>query len=346
MFKSRTMKRSPLMLAIGLMAFCSTFAQSTDSAEFYFQKGIEEKTAKRYLVASNHLDKAIQFNAKFKEAYIESGYVNLEMRKTDKAMMQFNKVLELDPSNTVASKELMELYYSYRQFAKAKDMANKCSSCLNAEKIKAMCSYNEEDYGNAVKGLTSYLAKNPTDADATYTLARSYLDMEDYKNAMPYYNKAVVLNSEKNMWIYELGLLYYSQEDYKNAVVFFNKAAEKGYPQKSDFVENLGYAYMFSGQTEQGEKLLLALLEKKPNNKELLRDMAEAFYTGKMYQKSLNYCQKLMEMDANDGKALYQAGLCFQKMGQKDKGQGMCDKAIEMDPSLNGLRQKQMTMGL
>jgi len=29
-------------------------------------------------------------------------------------------------------------------------------------------------------------------------------------------------------------------------------------------------------------------------------------------------------------------------MGQKDKGQGMCDKAIELDPSLNGLRQKQM----
>ena len=99
---------------------------------------------------------------------------------------------------------------------------------------------------------------------------------------------------------------------------------------------------MFSGQTEQGEKLLLDLLQKKPNNKDLLRDMAEAFYNGKMYQKSLGYCQKLMEIDTKDGKALYQAGLCFQKMGQKDKGQGMCDKAIELDPSLNSMRQKSM----
>jgi tetratricopeptide (TPR) repeat protein len=78
----------------------------------------------------------------------------------------------------------------------------------------------------------------------------------------------------------------------------------------------------------------------------MIRDMAEAFYKGKDFQKSLNYCQKLMEMDTKDGKALYQAGLCFQKMGQKDKGQSMCDKAIEMDPSLNSLRQKSMTMGL
>ena len=39
--KPRTMKRNPLMLAIGLMAFSQTFAQKADSSEFYFQKGIE-----------------------------------------------------------------------------------------------------------------------------------------------------------------------------------------------------------------------------------------------------------------------------------------------------------------
>jgi len=337
------MKFNPLKLVVCLLVYTGSHAQQTDSSEAYFQKGIEEKTAKRFLVASNWFDKAIQANPKFTQAYIESGYVNIEMRKTDKAMLQFNKVLEMQPGNPVAVKELMEMYYSYRMYAKAKEMASKCSSCLNAEKIKAMCSYQEEDYGTAVKGLTSYLSKNPADAEATYTLARSFLDMEDYRNAIPAYNKAVLLDGEKNVWMYELGLLYYSQEDYKNAVVLFNKAAEKGYPQKSDFQENLGYAYMFSGQHEQGEKLLLDLLQKKPNNKDLMRDMAEAFYNGKMYDKSINYCQKLMEMDMKDGKALYQAGLCFQKMGQKDKGQGMCDKAIEMDPSLAGMRQKSMS---
>ncbi len=335
--------RNPLMLAIGLMAFSTVFAQKTDSSEIYFQKAIEEKTNKRVLKADMALDKAIQFNPKYKEAYLESGYVNLEMRKTDKAMLHFNKVLELEPNNLTATKELMELYYNYRQFSRAKEMANKCSGCLNSEKIKAMCSYQEEDYVSAVKGLLSYLSKKPTDAEATYTLARTYLDMEDYKNAVPYYNKAVLLDGEKNVWMYELGLLYYSQENYKDAVTFFTKAAEKGYPQKTDFQENLGYAYMFSGQHEQGEKILLALLKSKPNNTDLMRDMAEAFYKGKMYDKSLGYCQKIMELNAKDGKALYQAGLCFQKMGQKDKGQAMCDQAIEFDPSLAGMRQKQMT---
>ena len=53
-----------------------------------------------------------------------------------------------------------------------------------------------------------------------------------------------------------------------------------------------------------------------------------------------------MEADPNDAKALYQAGLNFQKMGQKDRGQQMCDKAIEMDPSLENLRRKKEMPGM
>jgi tetratricopeptide (TPR) repeat protein len=335
------MKKAP-MTAMLVLACIQLFSQQTDSAEIYFQKGIEQRTAKKFLLAAQYLDKAVMFNPKYKEAYLENGYVNLEMRKTDNAIINFSKVLEIDPSNAQATNELMELYFNYRQFSKAKEMAAKCSSCLNAEKITAMSYFQEEDYGNAVKGLMSYLTKNPQDPEATYTLGRSYLEMEQFKQAIPYYTKAVVLNEEKNMWAYELGMIYYTIEDFKNAVVYFNKAADKGYPKKSDFVENLGYAYMYSGQTEQGEKMLGEIMAKRPGDKEMLRDMAEVFYQTKMYDKSLGYCQKLMEMDMKDGKALYQAGLCFQKMGQKDKGQAMCDQAIELDPSLAGKRQKQM----
>jgi len=45
--------------------------------------------------------------------------------------------------------------------------------------------------------------------------------------------------------------------------------------------------------------------------------------------------------------ALYMAGITFQKLGDKAKGQQMCDKAIEMEPALAKNRQKQeMPFGL
>ncbi len=330
----------------GTILACAKVSGQTDSAAVYFQKGMEESAARRFLTASKAFDKASQFNPKMKEAWLQNGQANLEMRKTDVAKGHFTKLYDLEPTNQVAIKELASLYYDYRQFQKAIEFAKKCTGCEKSPKIMAMSSYHLEDYATAIKGLTQVVAQNPSDAEATYTMGRAYLDMEDYKAAVPWYNKAIALDPEKNSWAYELGLLYYNQNDFKNAVSLFSKANAAGYPQSSDYLENLGYAYIYSGEFEKGEKLLLAILAKKPGSKDILRDIAEAYYAQKLYDKSLEFCQKLLELDAKDASALYQAGLCFQKKGQKDKGQAMCDKAIEMDPSLASKRQKNMSMGL
>jgi hypothetical protein len=49
----------------------------------------------------------------------------------------------------------------------------------------------------------------------------------------------------------------------------------------------------------------------------------------------------LLTLNPKDAQALFMAGMTFQKKGDKQKGQKICDKAIEMDPSLASHRQKQ-----
>lgn len=335
-----------LLSLILLFISCSLFAQSTDSALHFFQKGIEEKTATKYLLSSNYFEKAIKLDPNFTNAYVENAFVNLEMRRTDAAMKNFIKVLELEPTNQLAIKELVHLNFNYRQYQKAIDFAQKCTSCDDKDRIIAMSYFQMEDYAKAEKILVGLIAKNPKDAEATYTAARNYLEMGLEQKAIPFYVKAVELDPTQSKWSFELGLIYYNNNNHKNAVVYFNKAADNGYYRSNDFNENLGFSYIYSGEFEKGETLLLEIIARKPGDKEVLRDIAEAYYQRKLYDKSLEFCQKLMEMDMQDGKALYQAGLCFQKKGQKEKGQQMCDKAIELDPTLAGLRQKKMTMGM
>lgn len=331
-----------------LLFFLSTgiFAQKNDSSRFYFKKGMEEKNARRFLVASQAFEKAIKFDPTYTEAYLENGYVSLEMRKTDPAIRNFTKVYELQPSNKAVVKELMDLYYNYRQYNKATEFANKCMDCKGAQRIIGMSYYKQEDYGKAEKALLLALSKDGNDAEATYTLARTYLDMEEYKKAVPYYEKAVNMDKTKNVWMYELGLLYFNLTNYKAAVSSFTSAMERGYAVSNDLNENLGYASLYSGDYDKGEQLLLNIWNKKPGNKDLLRDMSEVLYQQKQYDRSLVYCQKLMELNPNDAKALYQAGLNFQKKGNKDRGQQMCDKAIEMDPSLASLRREKKMPGM
>jgi tetratricopeptide (TPR) repeat protein len=332
-------------LILVLVSFFS-FSQSPDSSFYYFEKGIEEKTAGRYLLASNHFKNAIQHNANYTEAYIENGLVNKEMRRTDASKQNFTKAYELDNNNAIAIKELMELYFSYRQYQNAIDFAQKCKTCSNKDRVIAMSYFQMEDYGKAEILLLNLVEKDPQDAEATYTLARTFLEMGLEEKGIPYYVKAIQLDATKSKWHFELGLLYYNNDNYKNAVASFNKAADNGFIQSNDFNETLGFAYLYNNEFDKGEKLLNEIILRKPGDKELLRDIALAFYDRKMYDKCLTYCQKLMEMDMKDGNALYQAGLCFQKKGQQSKGQQMCDKAIELDPSLAGLRQKKMSIGL
>ena len=316
-----------------------------DSAQFFYSKGLEEKAAKHFSVASQLFTKAVSINTSFTEAYIENGYANLEMHKTDQAKENFTKAYTLQPSNSTSIKELANLYFDYRQWDKAIEFAKKCTDCANSARIIGMSNYEKEDYGQAEKYLLQAIAKTPADAQAQYTLARTYIEMELEQKAVPYFEKAVSLNPDKNAWAYELGLLYYNNEDFKNSVRAFETAAAHGYVESNDFNENYGYSLLYSGNFAKGEEKLMGVYQRKPGDKTIIRDLAQVLYAKQQYNRSLDYCQKLLEMDPKDGKALYQAGMDFQKLGQKDKGQGMCEQAIKMDPSLESLRTKKMDMG-
>ena len=298
-----------------------------------------------YQLAARNFESALNANPNNTDAYLQLALTNLDMRRTDKAILYLTKANQLRPDNKLIIQHLMNLYFDYRQFTKAIEMAEKCKTCDGAKRVLGICYYQQEDYATAAGFLQDYLSTRQDDAEAQYTLARTFLDMEEYKKSLPFFEKAVTLKDAKASWSYELGLLYYTLEDYKHAVSSFDKAKESGYNGGNDFFENLGYACLYTGEYARGEELLLNIWKRKPSNTDIFRDMAEIFYKQKQFDKSLEYCQRLMEKDPKDAKALYQAGLVFQKRGDKDRGQQMCDAAIEMDPALASLRRKKEMPG-
>lgn len=332
------MKNLSLTLA-ALFTFTQLFSQS-DSAHIYLKKGTDEVIAKRYMVAAKYFDKAIQFDPKYTDAYIENGKVNLLMRRLYFAQSNFEKAYELQPNNQIAISELATIYINNKQYEKATELAQKCKSCADIDRIMAMGNFKMEDYAKAITGLEKVLAKNPNDAEAAYTLGRSYLEIEDFRNAIKLYQKALALDPTKNVWMYELALQLANSNDYVNAKKYFLMAADAGYAKSNDYYENLGFACINTGDIENGVKYLNIVLSRRPNNKELINDIAQAMYSSKHYEEALGYYQKILELNPKDASALYMAGISFQKMGQKDRGVAMCDEAIKLDPALAKNRQK------
>ena len=165
--------------------------------------------------------------------------------------------------------------------------------------------------------------------------------MEKTNEALSLFEKATQLDASKFQWKYETGLLFYNQSDYKNALKYFDAAIAAGLQKNNDVYENYGFAQLYTGDSEGGIKTLEIVNKRKPNNTQLLNNIAHAMYSTAQYQDAVNYYEKLLIINPKDASSLYMAGISFQKMGQKVKGQQLCDKAIEMDPSLAKNRQKQ-----
>jgi tetratricopeptide (TPR) repeat protein len=256
-----------------------------------------------------------------------------------KAYENFEKANELDPKNNEVINELATLSFNNHQFQKAIELAEKCLNCNNTSRILGMSYYNLEDYGKAEKYLKVALLQNQQDADVAYTLGRIYLELDNFQNAISCFQKSIDLQ-KNNQWMYELGLIYYNVNDYKNALKYFHMAADNGYNKTNDFYENYGFAQLYSGDTENGIKTLKIVLERKPNNRELLNNIAYAMYDTKKYNEALEYFTKVLEINPKDAPTLFMAGMTFQKLGDKEKGQKLCDNAISLDPSLKKYRQK------
>ena len=340
------MKNFFLTLSVCFISLFS-YSQNLDSATFYYQAGIEKSNEKLYAVAAKDFDKAISFNPNYIDAYVSNGKNDLEMSRVGPATENFTKAYQLDPKNNEVIKQLSSLYFNNRQFQKAIDLAQQCNNCDNSNRILGMSNYNLEDYAKAEQYLKLALTNNDKDAEAYYTLGLTYLELENEKSAIDQYLKAIALEPTKNLWIYELGLIYYNQNDYKSALKYFDMAADNGYNKTNDFFENYGFAQLYTGDTDNGMKTLNIVMERKPNNKELLNNIAHAMYDTKKYNEALDYFKKLLDLDPKDAPSLFMAGLTLQKLGQKEKGQKICDNAIAMDPSLTRYRQKkEMPQGL
>ncbi|MES2880510.1 MAG: tetratricopeptide repeat protein [Bacteroidota bacterium] len=334
-----------LLLGVAI-AFTTTAFSQTDSSAFFLNKGLDEKDRGRRAESLKQFEKAYQYNKNSKEVISELAAAYLDLRKYAQAKEKFLTLETMGEKTDSTYRQLMLLSFSMRQFDDAIKYASALKRAYPAEKTAYYLGksfYEKDDLGNAIKYLDIAAKENPENADIPYTVARSYSDMQNFAKAIPYFQKAVELNPTQNRWIYEMALIYYGMNDDKNSLKYMLLAAEKGYKKDNEYTQNLATAYLNAGQPSEGIAMLKELLARRPNDKALLNSIAEAYYNAKMYDDAIASWDVVLQNDKKDAEALYMIGVSYQKKGEKEKGMAICDKAIEMDPSLQGLK-KEMKM--
>ncbi len=350
----QTLLLIPIALGVSVLTHAQTKSADTgpnsDSVTFYLQKGLQEKQTGRRMEALKNFEKAFQYDQNNKAIVGELAASYLDLRKYSQAKETYLKLEALGDQSPRTYKQIMDLSYNLKQNEDVIAYANKLKKADPSEKVNfyvGKIHYQDENYGEAIKYLEAAGKEDKSNAEAPYLIARSYADMQNYKQAIPYFLKAIELDTSKNSWIYELALIYYAIHDDKNALKYMLLAGEKGFKRSNEYLENLGIAYLNLGQLDQGVGIMNEILKKRPSDMNILNLVAEAYYYKGKYQDAIDYWDKILTYDKENASALYMIGMSYQKKGEKEKGQFLCDKAIEMDPTLSALKQKkQLPVGL
>ena len=322
------------------------FAQS-DSSAFYLQKGLDEKAKGHSLIAVQQLEKAYNFNKNDKQIVSELAADYLGLRRYGQARDKFLQLEEMGDKSDSTYRQLTLLSFNTRKW----DDAIKYALLLKKQNVNEKLAwyigksyYEKEDLGNAIKYFGFAAKEDPANPEIPYTIARAYADMMNYKEAIPNFLKAIELKPDPR-WIYETALIYYAVPDEQNSLKYMLMAGEKGYKQDNEYLQNLAIAYTNAGKQDEAINLLKGILERRPTDINIINMLAEANYDSKKYDEAIAYYDKLMQIDSKNAEALYMTGMCFQKKGEKQKGMAICDKAIQLDPSLQNLKQEKKIPG-
>lgn len=332
-----------LVLTAAILGVSALVHAQTDSSAHFLQKGLEEKGKGRRMESLRQFEKAYSYNKNNKEVVSELASAYLDLRRYAQAREKFMQLEQMGDRSVETYKQLMNLSFNGRQFDDAIKYANILKKTDGSQQVAyyiGKANYEKENLGEAIKYLDIAAKEDPNNPEVPYLVARAYSDMQNFKQAIPYFQKAIALKPTDSRWIYEMALIYYGMNDDQNALKYMLEAGEKGYKKDNEYLQNLSVAYLNTGNAEQGIAILKDALQRRPTDMALLNMVAEAYYDAKKYNEAIEHWDQVLAIDKTNAEALYMIGMSYQKKGDKQKGQALCDRAIQMDPSLSGLKQK------
>ncbi|MDP4130095.1 MAG: tetratricopeptide repeat protein [Bacteroidota bacterium] len=333
--------RNGVICLITLAFILKAQAQSADSSRFFYLKALNEKSNRLNLVAYNDFQRSLQYDSTNPDVLRETGLSAVTLRKYENAIVVFERLLRIQQNDTTGINQLAILYFWTQKWDKAVHYASRALQLHTGSNNYYMLGksyYEMEDYGHAFSYLPTAAAEDPKNAEIPYLIARAYVDMSNYKPAIPYFQKAIALDSSKVQWLYECALVYATIYDDVSAIKYYDIAAARGYKKDNDFYENLADSYIAAGQAAKGLQILQDLVAKKPADLELLNSLGFTSYKLKKYDEAIEYWDRILSYDKQNGRALYMIGMAYQKKGDTQKGKELCDKAIALDPSLKNLK--------
>lgn len=298
------MHRYMFSALIGLLILKTGLSQTPKTATQLYNEGIKFKDQKKYADAVTSFKKAIALDAGYKEALYQAGWCSSELKNYNEALSFLQKAKSLWPNEPKVYLELGYAYENLKKISDAKINYNKClelkSDYALAYKYLGYLYYDEVDYKKALENFNQYANYESNITSDQFYYKKGYCENElgKYNDAIASLKNAIQLYADDANTYNELGYANYQLENSDDALNNYNKAFQLN--PKSTTASN-GIADVYR--------------DLKKNTKEALK-----------------YYLRTLETDANNKKANYWAGWCYNDLQKYNDAVPLLKKAIEADP--------------
>lgn len=254
-----------------LVFTCIANAWSQPGNMDYFAEGKKAKDAKNYTLAAEHFKKATDqkptdgeawyqlgwcYNelAKYEDAvkvlknaktylsdqakvFYESGFANDYANKTDDAVADYKKCLELNPSYSTAYRDLANIYFNVdKDYETALDYYNDYINYSLESEVgsktwykKGYCENEAAEYEDALISLKKSVALDAKYGPAFKEFGYAYYGLKKYDDALVELNKSLQLEESSTAYYY-CGLCYIATNQKTKALEMHKKLVDLNSP--------------------------------------------------------------------------------------------------------------------
>ena len=291
---------------------------------------------KKYNMALDCFQRAIEINNKYPIPYLNIGYYYSDVKKDyKKAIEYYQKALEIDSTFTLSLTNQALSYWRLNQFEESKQC------CFKALKIDSNDAYawtrlaiiyaSMKKNDSALYFYKRAINVDSSDGNSWNNLGNFYFDQKKYKEAEFAYKSGIERDSNNiDLWK-NLGDIYAhtSIKKYDSALYFYNRAINVDSSDGNSW-NNLGNFYFYQKKYKEAEFVYKSGIERDSNNIDLWKNLGDIYNSTNNFERSQFCFKKAISIDSKSVDAWLRLADFYAQQGMDSSL--ICDKvAISID---------------
>jgi tetratricopeptide (TPR) repeat protein len=295
----------PIFLLIGMNDFekgkASGEGNTNDEMQDFYGLGLTCFNMGNYASAINNLNKSIELQPEYDDAYCVRGQCYFQLGEYEKAIKDFGKAIELSPE---------ESWYIFN---------------------RGLCYYFLKDYIKAILDFTATVTIEPDAVDALNYLGLCYYKLSEYEGAIDYFSK--VMQKRADWGRYNRGRCYYKVSKYERAIIDFDKAIELNPKSEKAFYWR-GLCYFELGDFLRALANLDKAVQLKPDWEKVFYWRGVCYYELGCYENAISDLNASIELNPNYREFFWKRAKAYEKLEKWNEAARDFELAAGLAPNL------------